>query len=304
MPNDPEPTIIEAGAGEAPPTSETPESTIASVDTTPDPEKPAGPSQADFDTLTTQVAEYKQMAEALAAQNIRTHDDLTKRFQTPSTDDLKGIFQDVLGQKTQPTPAPVAATEPPTMDAIKTMVADMFGQQAQQQATQQFTDAASVEASLKARVLSDPRFDPIMQKATFDQAWGGEKGGAAKALAILGDHLLYERGLKNAPDGVYRPVTDTAAVGEVADSLNEILSELKAATLHELSSEPGTIQDPDAPAADDLSGVLIDLKDTYGDLGGSDERSDKEDAAIRATFEKSYRAAMAAGGNLPASQAV
>jgi len=290
-----DPTISDAAPNDGPPA--VPESPV------PDP-TPTGPSQDDFDAMKTDLANYQKMADALAAQDIKTHADLTRRLANPSSDDLRTIFQEALGKETQPTPVPVPANEPLNESTIAAMIAKALGEQQASQASERYNEAASAEASLRARIFNDPRFDAIMQKATYEQAFKGEKGGAAKALAILGDNLLYERGTKN-PDGVYRPVTDPAAVSEVTNTLATLLSELKAVTLHELSAEPTAPSAPDAPAGGDVDTLLIDLVDSYGEIGGmGNEGSDKEDAAIRATYEGAYRAALAQGGNLPASQSV
>jgi hypothetical protein len=313
--NPEEPSMAEVGdkvvAGETPP--ETPPESPPAGETPP--AEPKTYSEEEYGAVQSQVEGFSTMAQLLKDAGVTSVEALKSRLAAPTTDSLKELFQDALGQKP---PAEPATTPPPAGTLTPESVAEMIGQamaaQEQQRADRAFQDAMSAEAALKQRIFNDPRFAAVTQKGGYDQAWKGEKGRAAKTLAVLADHLLYERGLKS-PDGTYHPVTDSAAVSEITEELAAFLNELKAVTLHEISRDATGIEPPDAPvsaegaappgATPSPEDMLAALWDDDSLLEGDEEaakRSKAAKAAIAKTFETSYRKAAAAGGQLPLSQ--
>ena len=259
-------------------------------------------TQEQYDTLVKQNEDFGAMAKALQEQGIRTQSDLTQRFAAQTPDQLKALIQEALG--TQTTPAapktPVTPAGPMDSDQIKDLIQKSFAERDTQQADHQYLMAASTEAELKARVLNDPRFKSITQGATFEESWKGEKGGAAQMLALAVDHFMYQRGLLG-PDGAYRPVTDPAAVSEISSKLAGLVNNLRAATLHELSTEPTGIAPPDAPAVPPVD-VQIDAGEQWGFMTEEDAAQRRlQDTAVRATYEQTVRAIQAQEQMAPAS---
>lgn len=283
------------------------------LDPTPEP-TPETYSKEQYDEVQAQVTAYNTMASLLKEAGVTSVDSLKQRLTAPTTESIKELFKGALGQKDPAEPVtPAAVPGTMTPEAVSAIVRQALAESEQARTDHAYQEAVVSEASLKAKIIGDPRFAAIVQKASFDQAWEGKKGGAAKTLAVLADHLLYERGLKS-PDGTYRPVTDPAAVSEVTDTLAALFNELKAVTLHQISQDSPGIEAPDPlsaegvaptgidPTPDDMLSSLWDDDSLMEGDAEAAKRSEAAKRAIAATFEKSYRQAAAAGGQLPLSQ--
>ena len=259
-------------------------------------------SQAEYDKLQTQVDSYKAMETALSGAGIKTADELTARFKQPSPADFTKLIQDALKPSADP-PATPQVPAAMTADQIDKLVNDKLAVLAQDQAQRAYETAATTEADLKSRVLSDPAFKAIMQGATFEQACKGEKGLAAKLLAMHADNLFYERGL-TGQDGAYQPVTSAAIVDDVVQTLRKTVLEMRAATLLEGSTEPTSPEAPDAPSQSPHEPIQVDLATEELLSQDAVDSRKKQDAAVRQTFEQSYKQSMAGQLGVPLSQSV
>jgi hypothetical protein len=272
-----------------------------------------GPSLEDLtterDALKGQLESMSGMAGILRDAGITKVDDLRTRLATPAggpgAPDLQKLLA-ALSPETPGKPAVPAKAGEFSIDDIKTLVTDAvkesMGTLEAARTEKEYTDASSVELSLKSRVFSDPRFKSLVGGNSFADAFGGTKGRAAKAFAVLADHMFYERGLKSS-DGSYAPVTDVSAVADIAGELGEMFRELKAATIHELSTDPAAPETPDVPSETPEEVIGANLGETDWDIFDKDEEAAKRkrDAAIQSTFEKLYRRADAASRGLPSS---
>jgi len=271
---------------------------------------PPAIDQKAFDTMKEEHGRLTQFVSVLKERGITTSDDLKSNLdlvaQINKNAEMKGVIGDLLsgkGAQVDPTPA----ADPAKLDAagIQALVSEQIAKALQadqtQRATEQFNVGSATENTLKSRVLADPRFKAIMGGADFEKAMKGDGSKAAQLVAIAADHLFFEAGSATS-NGQYAPVTNEAAVKQVADKLVEMFTELKTQAIMDASQDSQTVDKPDAPQgteSGDVRQVAIG-----GAFDWPDEESQKDAEAVKATFEAAFRKASAQGGKLPASQQI
>jgi hypothetical protein len=261
----------------------------------------------EFERLQGVEAEHKKVSgfmEALRGAGVQSADDLRESLtliknMKAGGDDFTKVVQGLLeGDKSKGTKPVEAKTEALTAEDVKGLIKDALTQTEAARAEQTYNEQAGVEETLKARVFSDERFahlfkDKEGKPISFNDAWLGKAGPVAQNLAVIADHMFYERGRANQT-GEYRPVVDPSAVAEVADQLATMYKELKAATILEASVEPNE--------ASEVSGEGVKETMLTGSPFTTDEAArDKFDAEVTKTVEKVAKQIGAARKGLPLS---
>jgi len=280
------------------------------ADSTPTP--PAIDQKA-FDTMKDEHSKLTKFVEVLTAKGITSSEDLEANLslvaQINKNSEMKGIIGDLLsgkGAKVDPTPTP----DPTKMDAagvsalIKEQIAEAIKADRTERATHEFNQGSAVENALKARVLADSRFKKIMGDVDFDKAMKGDGSKAAQLVAIAADHLFFEAGSSATPNGQYAPVTSEASVKGIADRLVEMFTEVKAQAIMDASSDPGTVDNADAPKPGEAPGEGVRQVPIGDQFDWPSEEGTKDADAVGKTFEAAYRRAKAQQEKLSASQQV
>jgi hypothetical protein len=260
---------------------------------------------AEFQRLQAMEADYQslsQFADVLKQKGINSpealQENLTMIDNLNSNEDMKAAIQAVLHPKpatSEETPRGTDPGSPLTAEDAKALMQEqfrsMFAEQETRRAEKQYNEAVTAEAALRGKVLADPRFANIAQKLGFDDAWGGKGTGAQKALAVLVDHLFFERGAGSGSE--YTPVTSGEAVSQIADDAAKLLADLKAATLLDAATEPTGIEAPEEPLITP-PGVNVEME--------GEARVGPDPEAVQRTFKQAYDNAIARQTKLPLSQ--
>jgi hypothetical protein len=127
-------------------------------------------------------------------------------------------------------------------------------------------------------------------------------------VAFLADQLLFERGSQN-PTGVYRPVTDPSAIGDVVGEISDFLKELKAVAILDAAQEPDGVETPGllggraAQAGDPVKVDLADPRDMLWSARYAKER-EKEQEVVASLMKQVFQRELAAQEAAPLSQSL
>jgi hypothetical protein len=290
-------------------TGKPPEETVAEPKAE---ETPAAIDPAEFTRLQGIEAEHKKMGgfvEALRGAGITTAEDLTTNLSLIKSmkqggGDFQKVLEGLLKGEKPPQPkkeAKDAATAGLTAEDVTKLVTEALEKRDQAAKETVYNESLTSEEKLKEKVFEDSRFAKLFMKdgkrVTFADAWAGEAGPVARALAVFADHEFYERGTKNS-SGAYQPVTDPSAVKEVADSVAAMYKNLRAATVLEASAEPNDA-DTGAGSPEDVSTTTV-----AGSPFGSEAERDAFDSEVSKTVQRVARQIGAQRTGQPASRGV
>lgn len=267
------------------------------------------------DSLTAQLAAAQPILAALQRAGVKSVDDLARALPPPRPDPnsieeiIKGIFAPKPIPGTPPRTTPESPSTAGTTEDVGALVSRAITAYEQKQNERAYEDAARTEASLRAKIVGDKAFNRIMGGLSFEDARAGKgKSKAAKAVAFLADQLLFERGSQN-PTGVYRPVTDPSAIGDVVGEISDFLKELKAVAILDAAQEPDGVETPGllggraAQAGDPVKVDLADPRDMLWSARYAKER-EKEQEVVASLMKQVFQRELAAQEAAPLSQSL
>ena len=270
-------------------------------------EEPSGPSAdqiANWERIEQEHKTLSGFAETLRQNNVTTPDALNEQLvlinQINSNEQIKATVNALLTPTSQPGDTDASRGTSFGAEDVEKLVQEKLTQYHEAEANKQRTANETVENELLNQVLGDDSLKPFIDGKSTTDLWANKGSKVGRAISIIADDLLGQRGQIDPTTGRLMPVTDRTSVDAVKAELTGILKEIRLQNIMDLSTDAKSIESPDTPAAQESGDGQLDAE-LDSPLWNSTEKQKNNDAIAR-TFKNAHRKASATGSGGPLSQ--